>query len=202
LEFRGVLILLALIQPLCAESPPAGLIGRWRSLETSKGGIGAMFEFRADSAVQFSPGAVVEAAYRIEGTQLVLPPATTTGPEQKSTIEWLGEDRFRLKAGDQTAEELSRRGARVDARNPILGEWRGSRQMGANRVEVRWFFYPAGKALLLIPFTIQAGRYSIDRQTIRIELPNRKMEGKFDLQGDMLRLPGPRGNGESRYARY
>ncbi|MEO8053267.1 MAG: hypothetical protein ABI833_22940, partial [Acidobacteriota bacterium] len=49
---------LATAQPAAAASA-AGLIGRWRSVETSKGGIGAVYLFHADGTVDFSPGAIV-----------------------------------------------------------------------------------------------------------------------------------------------
>jgi hypothetical protein len=64
------------------------------SAETSRGGIGAMYEFRADGTMRFSPGAIVDMQYRLEGDQLILPPATTAGPEQKSTLQWSGNDLF------------------------------------------------------------------------------------------------------------
>ncbi len=161
-----------------------------------------MFEFQPGGAVDFSPGAVVEAKYRIEGGQLILPPPEQTGSEQRQAIEWVGDDKIRLKVGDKPAEELSRKGPRTDANNPIIGEWNGYRDMGKNRVELRWFFYPTGKLLLLIPFTTQHAHYSVDQQTLRIDLSDRKVEGKFDVQGDVLTIPGPSGSGESRFARY
>jgi hypothetical protein len=57
-----------------------------------------MFEFRKDGMVDYSPGAVVEMKYRIEGDQLVLPPATINEPEQRQAMEWPGNDKLRLKA--------------------------------------------------------------------------------------------------------
>jgi hypothetical protein len=41
------------------QSAPAGIVGRWRSLGASKGGIGEVWEFRSDGTVDYSPGAVV-----------------------------------------------------------------------------------------------------------------------------------------------
>ena len=80
-----------------AQQPSsASIVGRWRSLETSKGGIGAMFEFRSDGTVDFSPGAVVETQWRIENNQLILPSATTGGAEQKYTLKWLGDNKLSL----------------------------------------------------------------------------------------------------------
>ena len=181
----------------------SGLIGRWRSLAVSQGGIGAIFEFHADGVVDYSPGAVVESEYRIEGDELVLPPATKDGGEQRQTIEWLGDDHFRLKAEKTAGDELSRSGARVDPKRPILGEWTGTREMAGQQLDLHWFFYANGKTLLVIPFVTQHGRYTTNKGTIRVELPNRDaVEGKFEVEGDMLILPGPHGTGQSRFTRY
>ncbi len=79
------------------QSSPAGIVGRWFSLERSKGGTGEVCEFRADGTVDYSMGAVVDTLWRIENNQLILPPATTDGPEQKYALKWLGDNKLRLE---------------------------------------------------------------------------------------------------------
>src|SRR5262249_2913570 len=108
------------MQCLRADPAPPDLLGRWRSLETSKGGIGSMLTFHANGVVDFSPGAVVEMSYRIEGGELVLPPATTTGPEQRQHMEFSGDNQLRLttKAGGESATvNLTRNGSQPDRDN-------------------------------------------------------------------------------------
>jgi hypothetical protein len=106
---KTLLLLLAILQ-LTAADDNSKLLGRWRSLETSKGGIGAMFEFRKDGVVDYSPGAVVEMKYRIEGDQLVFPPATINGPEQRQSMAWSENDKLRLKASGDLWIELAHQG--------------------------------------------------------------------------------------------
>jgi hypothetical protein len=161
-----------------------------------------MFEFRKDGAVDFSPGAVVEMNYRIEGDQLVLPPATVKGPEQKQSMEWAGNDKLRLKLDGVHWVELARQGAAPEVKIPILGEWTTSGEVAGKLMVTRYLFYPAGNGLLLIPFRKQSGSYSIRGETIRLELPEHDpVEGRFKVDGDVLTIPGPR-SGESRFARY
>jgi hypothetical protein len=199
---RKFFFLLAILPLLAADDAGTRLLGRWRSLETSKGGIGAMFEFRKDGVVDYSPGAVVEMKYRIEGDQLILPPATINGPEQKQTMEWSGNDKLRLKTGGGPGVELARAGQAPDVDHPILGEWTSSREMSGRTMQARHLFYPAGKGLLLLPFLKQSGSYSIRGESIRLELPGRDpVEGKFTVNSDVLTIPGPN-SGESRFARY
>jgi hypothetical protein len=199
---KTFILLLALVPLFAADDASTKLLGRWRSLETSKGGIGAMLEFRKDGVVDYSPGVVVEMKYRIEGDQLVLPPATVNGPEQKQTMQWLGSDKLRLKSGGDLWLELTRQGPTPDVKIPILGEWASLRDISGKAMPVRYLFYPAGKGLLLIPFLKESGSYVIRGESIRLELPGRgPAEGKFKVDGDVLTIPGPN-SGESRFARY
>jgi hypothetical protein len=141
------------------QSSSAGIVGRWRSLETSKGGIGAMYEFHSDGIADFSPGAVVEVQWRIENDQLVLPPDTIGGAEKKLTLEWLGDNKLNLASGSPGAVELTRAGVRADDRNFILGEWLENQEMAGRTLEAHWLFYRDGKSLFLMPFATQHASY-------------------------------------------
>jgi hypothetical protein len=192
------IILLSLAAP--AQTVP--ISGRWRSITTSKGGIGAMFEFHADGSVDYSPGAVVEGNYRIEGDQLIVPPATVNGPEQKYTIEWPANTSVRLRAGADSVMELHRQGPEKDAARPLLGEWTGTRDMGGKSLTVHWLFYADGKQLFLLPFLTQQGRYTAKADSLHLELPGRPpVDGKFQVDGDILTVPGPN-NGTDKFKRY
>ncbi len=181
-----------------AQAPP-GIVGRWRTLGTTKGGIGSMFEFHDDGTLSYSLGAVVEMNYRIEGNQLIFPPGTVNGPEQHQTIKWVNADRLVLNK----TETLSRQGAARDANNPILGEWTAPRDMDGVKLEARYFFEPAGKSLLLLPFAWQKGTYAVKGATIRMAIPKASpIEGSFRIEGDVLTMPKRGGAGESQLRRY
>jgi hypothetical protein len=192
-------------QCVMADPPPQNLLGRWRSTETSAGGIGAMLTFRANGSIDFSPGAVVEMTYRIENGQLILPPDKKNGPEQRQQMEFRGDNQLRLvtKAGGQSATvNLTRRGEAPDATNPILGEWLENREIQGRKMEAHLIFYPAGRGLLLLPFMTQPGHFSIHGTNMRLELPRHPpAEGKFQIEGDILTTPSPSGGGY-RFARY
>jgi hypothetical protein len=193
-----------------AQQPSsASIVGRWRSLETSKGGIGAIIEFRSDGTVDFSPGAVVETSWRIENNQLILPSATTGGAEQKYTLKWLSDNQLNL--GMETyIQELARVGARADVGNPdvgnpIVGEWIESREMAGHKLEVHWLFYLGGKLLFLMPFTTQHATYTISGTALHIVMPGPKTESKtdfFELSDNLLTLSKPDSGHKDRYARY
>ena len=187
-----------------AEDPAATLLGRWRSVATSRGGIGSMLELRHGGVVAYSPGAVVEMSYRIEGKQLVLPPATSAGPEQRETILWLTKDRIRLSSLEEpvSGEELARRSSSRNPANPILGEWIGARDMGGKKVDVLYFFYPGGKGLLLIPFLTRNGTYTVRGGKIHLALPDLPpADAAFRVEGNVLTLARS-GSEETKYAKY
>ena len=184
-----------------ADGARANLIGRWRSLETSRGGIGSMITFREGGALEFSPGAVVEVPYRIEGDQLILPGGKKDAAESREKIAWLGDDKLRLDVPPGPGIELTRAGERESATEPILGEWHGKSEMAGQEVDVLYFFQREGRCLLLIPFTRQTGKYSIDKGRIHMEWPNCPIpEAEFAVDGDVLILAAD--GRKSRYARY
>jgi hypothetical protein len=161
-----------------------------------------MYEFHDDGTYGFSPGAVMEMTYRIEGDQLILPPATTTGPEQRFKMAWRDADHLLLTA-ESASMTLSRQGAPRDTGSPILGEWTTPLEMEGRKMVARYLFEPAGKVLFLWPFLTETGRYSVKGSTIRIEFPKAApVEGSFRIDGDVLTIPSPRGTGESRFRRY
>src|ERR1035437_9894701 len=184
-----------------AQQPSsASIVGRWRSLETSKGGLGSIIEFRSDGTVDFGIGAVVEMPWRIENDQLILPSATNGGAEQKYTLKWLGENKFSLGM-EAYIQELARVGARADVGNPIIGEWIESREMAGHKLEVHWLFYLGGKLLFIMPFVTEHGSYTISGSTLHIVklAPKPKsISDLFELSDNLLTLSERKGGHKDR----
>jgi hypothetical protein len=185
-----------------AQQPSsASIVGRWRSLETTKGGIGQIWKFGSDGTFDFSVGAVVNMPWRIENNELILPSATIDGPEQKYTLKWLGDNRLRWEAEGGVAE-LARVGDRSDPDNPIIGEWIENREMGGRNLEARYLFYARGEVLLLIPMAIEHGSYTISGSTLHLKQGAQTSESGFKLADNLLIISAPKGGQNSRYARY
>ena len=202
---RTLLLILLATLPVASgqpnrANPAAALIGRGRSVETSKGGIGAIYRFNADGTLDFSPGAIVDMPYRVEGDQLILPPATTAGPELKSALAWPTNDVLRMSTQGQS-EEYQRQGA-ADPRDRLLGEWLTSREMNGQRMPTEMFFYPAGKSLLVIRFSTQKGRYSLINGRLVGEFGGRVgLDGTFDITDGVLSIHRSSGR-VTKLARY
>jgi hypothetical protein len=199
-----LLILLATLPLATAQptgsNPAAALVGRWRSLETSQGGIGAVYQFNFDRTIDFSPGAIVDMPYRVERNQLILPPATAGGPEIRSTLAWPANDVLRMSTQGQT-EEYRRQGA-ADPRDRLLGEWLTSREMNGQRMPVQMFFYPGGKSLLVIRFKTEHGRYSVTNATIVARFGGATgFDGTFEIANGILSIHRSAGR-ITKLARY
>jgi hypothetical protein len=172
-------------------------------METSKGGIGAMYTFHADGVVDFSPGAVVEMRWRVENDQLILASGTAGDPEQKMVIKWLSDDKVQFLSGDAVANELTRAGKRSDTANPLIGEWLGTREMNGHKLEVHWLFSSDSKSLLLMPFVSQHGHYEISKSTLHLDVTGTPAtDYKYQVRGDVFTISKPDGSHESRFERY
>ena len=157
-----------------------------------------MLAFQERGIVEYSVGAVVETPYRVEGKELVFPPGRQGEPEQRQALTWLSDDKVRLGEG----EELVRHGRATKGRPQLVGEWRGTRDMGDHKVQVSYLFYPQGKCLLLIPFQTQRGSYSAAAGRVRLTWPDCPMpDSAFNVDRDVLTFT-PTGARQARYARY
>jgi hypothetical protein len=182
-------LLLFVCAGLAMAQQPADLLGRWRSVETSQGGIGAVYYFQADGAVEFSPGAIVEMPYRLEGDQVIFPPGTTNGPETKFTLSWSSDRVMRLTTQGHVDEYRRQGSAGPDPRDPLSGEWLGSREMASRQMPQEIFFYPDGRSLLLILFTTQRGRYSATNGKLVASFGGRGgLDGTFDIANGVLSI--------------
>src|SRR5215831_5112791 len=83
---RRLLLFLLLLAIYCnAQVIKSDIVGHWVAVHRSEGGIGSMWEFKADGTFTMAPGAVVDMPYKIEGDKLILPPGTT-GPDAKPLV--------------------------------------------------------------------------------------------------------------------
>lgn len=183
------------------QSSSASIVGRWRSLQTSKGGIGAVYYFRPDGTVDFSPGAVVETQWRVENNQLVVPPGTVGGDEQKYTLQWFSDGKLGLKT-EAGVTELTRVDKLFHAKKPILGEWIEQREMAGRNLEAHWLFYPNSELLFIMPFAIQHGSYTTSGSDLHLKMPGQRQESTFEVHDDLLIFSDQDGSQSDRYARY
>jgi hypothetical protein len=181
----------------CAAAQDASqLVGRWRSVETSKGGIGAMYDFLADGTARFSPGAIVAQQYRLEGNGLVLLPDAST-----YALSWAGDDRMRM-AVNGASEEYMRLGSMRDTQNKLLGEWTGTRDLGGEKVRVHWIFGADSSALLMIRFLTESGNFVVENGRLTASFGGKRgLDGTFSIADGVLTI-NRSGGRITRLARY
>ncbi len=168
----------------CAAAQDATqLVGRWRSVETSKGGIGAMYDFLADGTTRFSPGAIVPQQYRVEGNGLVLLPDATT-----YAISWTGDDHLRMTVNG-TSEEYTRLGSLRDTQNKLWGEWTATRDMGGQKVLVHWIFRADSSAVLMIRFLTESGNFAVENGRLTASFGGKPgLDGTFSIADGVLTI--------------
>jgi len=121
-------------------------------MTTTKGGIGAVYEFFANGRASYTSAALVEGDYRQDGNQL-------TFAGQGIGFGWHPDGRLQLNFGNSQLEDYLRQGKMADPGNPLLGEFRGSRQMGGASVPVTLQFKDNNRALFAIYLKTVNGRY-------------------------------------------
>jgi hypothetical protein len=173
-------IALFLLYAFIAAAQDLTVVGRWRSVETSKGGIGAMYDFAADGTAHFSPGAIVPSQYHVEGDRLSFYPAEGA----PFTLSWSDDDHLQMSANG-VREDYTRLGNRRDPQNRLLGEWTGMRDMGGQKVLAHWTFNADGNAILMIRFTTQTGTFSLQNGHLTMSLA-----GKTALDGTVAYTDG------------
>lgn len=151
------------------------LTGRWRSVTTTKGGIGAVYDFQAGGRATYSSCALVEMPYQLEGDQLNI-------GGQPVGVGWHPDGRLQLNFGQNHLEDYTRRGEASSA-NRLQGEWKGSRVMNGQRVPVTLQFRPGGQALLVMQLREYQGTYraTADGWTLALaSLPARRISAADD----------------------
>ena len=186
-----------------AEDLPQNLLGRYRTIASNAKGVGAMYEFKTGGVVLIRPGAIAPGLYEIAGSYMILPPLKAGGPVNKQLIDFSQPGRLRLLQGTEVSMDLSRVGKAPAGKPTVLGEWVGMKLMEGQNLEMRIFFYPGGKSLFLLPFQTQQGKYSVEKNIMRITLPDGKIsEGPYKATGNELTVPSVHAGSSTRLAKY
>lgn len=199
---RLFLLLSAAALMMGADLPDA-VLGRWRTVNVTKGGLGAMYEFKTGGVVLVRPGAIAPGTYRIEGNELVLPPLTEGGPENRQTMDMRVPGQVTCYKGQAKSMEMARVGKTPPGKPTLVGEWVAMREMDGQKMEMRMFFYANGKTLFLLPFQTQQAKYSVENGRMTIALPDGKTaEGPFTGSATALSIPSVRSGTQVKLQRY
>lgn len=180
---------------LAALAGAAEIEGRWRPVVTSKGGIGAVLDFRAKGVLWVRTGAVVESVYAVEGNELVQPGPMVNSAPVRLVIDLREAGVLRLWQGQKMAMEMRRVG---EAGEGLLGEWEMDREMAGQKLKMRMIYRADGKSLLVMPFRSDRGSWLVNGEKISVTLPNgKRLVGAYSLSEGKLVLPEGR-----EYLRY
>ncbi len=186
-----------------AQELPQAMLGRWRTVASNEKGVGAMYEFKTGGVVLIRPGAIAPGLYALEGNQMVLPALQAGAPPNRQLIDLSQPGRLRLMQGNQVSMDLSRVGKAPGGKPTVIGEWVGMKLTEGQNLEMRIFFYPGGKSLFLLPFQTQQAKYAVDKNQMRITLPDGKIyEGAFTVSGKSASVPSVHNGISTKLTRY
>jgi hypothetical protein len=196
-------LLFSAVSMLFGQEVPDGLLGRWRTTVITKGGIGALYEFKTGGVVLIRPAAIAPGTYKLEGADILLPPLMEGGPPNRLTMIFESASRIKFYKGKDLSMELSRVGKAPAGKQTVQGEWVGTREMDGQKMEMRMFYYPGGRSMFLLPLQTQQAKYTISNGRMTLILPDGKTtEGPFTLSGGALSIPSIRAGNSTKLARY
>jgi len=143
--------LLLLAAPALLRGADA-IVGRWRSVTTTKGGIGAVYEFGVNGRTKYSSAALLDMEYQVEGPYLKL-------AGQTIGMGWHPDGRLQLNYGKDQVEDYSRRGKAMDTARHLLGEWTGTRVMAGRALPAAYLFGEGNKALHVLLLKTLGGQW-------------------------------------------
>jgi hypothetical protein len=199
-------ILIVLLSAVCiatgvCEEGGGKLLGKWRSVTVSKGGIGALLNFYADGRFDYMPAAIVAGQYRVEGEKVIT--ALDDGePEYAMTIKSVTAETLGLVMREKLPSlDLKRVGRPEDPDHPLLGTWVSTATVPGMPAHGYYYFRNNGRETLVIPFRTDHCKYSISGDQIRlVQAGGDSKEGPFRWEGDVLVLPWHRG--EAKFERF
>lgn len=180
-----------------AADVPAALVGRWEATARSHGGIGQVFELQADGTLVHWFAAMVDGAYKLEGTRLVESfKDSATG--KVSEIRFEGATLVQKDAQSGAEIRMTRQGAGGPPDAPIVGVWSFRHETG---VTAFIMFTADGRMIFRLPIRADRGRWSVAGDSLTMGLKGSAMTRfRYEVQGDQLVLTSDQGRQE-RYTR-
>lgn len=191
LLFSTICILFVLISVGIANEL---LLGDWRSVVRSKGGLGSAKAYKSDGIVYVTYGALVDFKYTLQGNMLIF-----SFPDADDIVQTVEVQDTKLTLIDQAGnkEELTR--AEGDPKAGIIGKWTGDHYTGQKQT---LHFTASKNCYLSVPMIFAKGKYQVKGNTL-IE----SYEGKDDyvwiwsIQEDVLTLTSTKNEKVEKYKR-
>lgn len=172
------------------------LVGRWDTLDRSKGGIGSIFHFNADGTVEITVGAMLDYSYVIEGRQI-----TVVMNDHSYTLPGI-----RIEEGELVTDDQDRPKEAFPLKVVRLG---GDSYALKGRISRPWDegvtqieeYLENGRLLYRIPFRTDKGTYQIsgNRLSITLDAGRRLLRFGYRLEENILFLLPDGSDAEDRY---
>jgi hypothetical protein len=157
-----MILRLALLSALCVfsgfgEQQGSKLLGKWRSVTMSKGGIGALLDFRPGGRFDYIPAAIVPGRYSVEEQRLTM--TDSDGEQTVMNIEAISTETLRLGVPKAGSLDLKRVGRPEDPEHLLLGVWVTVQAMEGLPSRGYYYFRSDGTETFTVPFRTDQCQY-------------------------------------------
>lgn len=165
------------------------MVGKWESVARSRGGIGSTLEFHSDGTISLTPGAMVDFAYRFDGTRLVMSftdPDTGGVSEDTLDVHMSGDSMIlsALESGQET-QLVRAQPAEADT-PPMVGTWSFTHSTGGTAFQI---FTADGNMHLRVPFRTDRGTYMLSGDTLTTVIDGQDArQVRYTIDGARLTL--------------
>jgi hypothetical protein len=179
--------------------------GIWSAQARTKGGLGSQWVFDRDGKVTYTFGALVDAAYEIDGTRLRMRFSGPDGARAQDMIEEFSIEGDTLtKKGAQTpggTQVMQRVGAARQDAHPLVGDWAFTHPTTGKPAFMR--YSRAGTVQLCAPFQSRTGTFRVEGEGLIIEAEGVKpLAAKLDQARRVLVVAEDDGRASKTYLKF
>jgi hypothetical protein len=181
------------------------MTGIWSAQARTKGGLGSQWVFGRDGTVTYTFGALVDAAYEIDGNRLTMKFSGPDGARSQDMVEEFSIQGDTLtKTGPQTpggTQVMQRVGvAHADA-HPLVGDWAFTHPTTGKPACMR--YSRGGTVQLCAPFQTRTGTFRVDGEALVIEAEGvRPLSARVDPVRRVLVVAEDDGRVSKTYLRF
>ena len=175
-------VIVSLLLPMMQLSGSQQLVGRWDSVERSRGGLGSWIELSTDGTCATTIGAMVDGTWKLEGEHLTLdiPLGDCKSELQMATVSSAGDTQIQVR-GKETF-----RLTRIDKGGgdaPLVGVWKYPHSAGGEAFEE---YTRDGRHLFRLPFTTTACTWTVKDSSLLVTQKGQTHESLWQLEGEVL----------------
>lgn len=174
---------------MLALADDRALLGRWESVNRSRGGLGSIIDFNADGSLTTTIGAIVDFTYEVNKGRLTttyVDPQTGKIEKTTNAIRFEGDTLVEKNGNGRGNDIRMTRQTAANPSEPLLGTWRYPHYSGSTAFVT---FTKDGRRLLRVPLTVDAGTWVATSDQLTMQIAAREpITTTYHIDGDVLTI--------------